>query len=266
VTSPPARFAAPIARPLALAALVLLTAGSACNRAAKPKAVEPVDAVYRQAIQKLEKKRYYAARTLLQSLLTRIPQDDRNLLPLVQLHLGDAFYRDGGVLNLGEAMAAYRNFLTYFPEREEAAYVQFQVGMCYFGQVLAPDRDQALTLRAIAEFEKVERLYPDTPYADRAADKIRECKDLLAEHEFVIGRYYYKRKHYLASADRFRVILDKYPHYPGTEQVLYLLGASLVATANPDEARLYFQRLLREYPDGKFAREAREILDERGKG
>ncbi|HEX9507906.1 MAG TPA: outer membrane protein assembly factor BamD, partial [Myxococcales bacterium] len=130
------------------------------------KPADPVDKVYEAALQKMRKKRYYSARELLQSLQTRIPQDDRNLLPLVQLRLGDAFYQDGGALNLGESLGAYRNFLTYYSQREEAAYAQYQVGMCYFGQVLAPDRDPDLIFKAITEFEKVERLYPDSPYVD----------------------------------------------------------------------------------------------------
>ena len=145
------------------AAVLVLVASLACHRQAKTRIIQPVDQVYRDAVQKIQKKRYYAARSLLQSLQTRIPQDDRDLLPLVQIKLADAFYLDGGILNLGEALGAYRNFLTYYPLREEAAYAQFQVGMSYFGQVLAPDRDQDLTYRAISEFEKVERLYPDSP-------------------------------------------------------------------------------------------------------
>lgn len=232
----------------------------------KGKATEPVEQIYQQALVKLEKKKYYAARALLQSLKTRLPQDDQKLLPLVHLKLGDSFYLDGGILNLGEALGIYKTFLTYYAQREEIAYVQYQVGMCYFGQVLAPDRDQDLTYRAITEFGKLERLYPDSPYADEARARILECREELAEHEFLIGEFYFKGEHYLAAADRFRLILDDYPHYDRTEEVLFLLGKCLRATANPDEAQLYFERLLHDFPDGKFARDTRKLLknDEKG--
>jgi outer membrane protein assembly factor BamD len=245
---------------------LLLLASLACHRQSKVHAVQPIDQVYRDAVHKIEKKRYYKARSLLQSLQTRLPQDDRELLPLVQLKLADAFYLDGGVLNLGEGLGAYRNFITYYPQREEAPYAQFQVGMCYFGQVLAPDRDQALTYQAISEFEKVGRLFPDSPYVAKAADQIVRCRERLAAHEFVIGRFYYVRKSYLAAADRFRVILDKYPNFSRTEETLYFLGSSLLSTANPDEARLYLERLIHEFPAGKFSRSAKELLEEQKKG
>jgi len=244
----------------------LLIASPACNRRAKTKVIQPVDQVYQEALHRMKKERYYAARTGLQSLQTRIPQDDRELLPLVQLKLADAFYLDGGILNLGEALGVYRTFLTYYPQRAEAAYAQFQVGMCYFGQVLAPDRDQALTYQAINELEKVERLYPGSPYVEKARAQILLCRERLAAHEFLIGRFYYTKKFCIAAADRFRVVLDKYPYYSETEETLYLLGDCLMRTENPDEARLYFERLVHEYPEGKLAREAKKIIEKQGKG
>ncbi len=263
-THPPGRIRLFLALP---AVALLLAASLACHRqAARNRVIQPVDQMYREAVQKIHKKRYYAARSLLQSLLTRIPQDDRDLLPLVQIRLADAFYLDGGILNLGEALGAYRTFLTYYPTREEAAYAQFQVGMCYFGQVLAPDRDQELTYRAISEFEKVERLYPDSPQVAKARTQILLCRERLAAHEFIIGRFYYQKKHYLAAADRFRIVLDKYPYFSGTDEVLFLLGSCLVFTDNPDEARLYIERLIHEYPQGKFAREAEELLRRQAAG
>ena len=78
--------------------------------------------------------------------------------------------------------------------------------------------------------------------------------------DLLIGKFYFKREQYLAAADRFRVILDEYPHSEKTEEILYLLGRCLRATANPDEAQLYFDRLLHEFPDGKFARDTRKFL------
>ncbi len=245
--------------------LIPLLAIAACHRKS---AVlnQPVDQLYQTALQKMQKKKYYAARTLFQTLQARIPQEDRELLPLVQLKLADCYYLNGGVLNLGEALTAYRNFLTYYPQREEAAYAQFQVGMSLFGQVLAPDRDQELTYKAITEFEKVERLYPDSSYVGKAQDQILRCREKLAAHNFVVGNFYYRRKDFLGAADRYRVILDKYPQYSRTEETLFLLGNCLVATLNPDEARLYYVRLVQEYPKGKYFHEAQARLKEIEKG
>src|SRR5690349_21632569 len=66
--------------------------------------------VYELAEAKIAKKRYYTARTILQELLPRIPPEDRDLLPRVHLALAEAFFKDGGLANYGEALNAYRNF------------------------------------------------------------------------------------------------------------------------------------------------------------
>jgi hypothetical protein len=39
-----------------------------------------------------------------------------------------------------------------------------------------------------------------------------------------------------------------------------------MSTENPDEARLYFERLVNEYPQGKYTTGVRKILREQGKG
>jgi outer membrane protein assembly factor BamD len=245
--------------------LLPVLAVASCHRKS-PALTEPIDQLYQSALHKMQKKKYFAARSLFQTLQARIPQEDRELLPLVQLKLADSYFLSGGVLNLGEALTAYRNFLTYYPQREEAAYAQFQVGMSLFGQVLAPDRDQELTFKAITEFEKVEHLYPDSPYVGKAQDQILQCREKLAAHNFVVGSFYYRRKNFLGAADRYRVILEKYPQYSRTEETLFLLGNCLVATLNPDEARLYYVRLVQEYPKGRYIHEVQARLKEIEKG
>ncbi|MCI0566949.1 MAG: outer membrane protein assembly factor BamD [Acidobacteria bacterium] len=245
--------------------LIPLLAITSCHRK-NATLNEPIDQLYQTALQKMQKKKYYAARSLFQTLQARIPQEDREMLPLVQLKLADSYFLSGGVLNLGEALTAYRSFLTYYPQREEAAYAQFQVGMSLYGQVLAPDRDQELTFKAITEFEKVERLYPDSSYVAKAQSQILLCREKLAAHNFVVGNFYYRRKNFLGAADRYRFILDKYPQYSRTEETLFLLGNCLVATLNPDEARLYYVRLVQEYPKGRYFHEAQARLKEIEKG
>jgi outer membrane protein assembly factor BamD len=256
----------PLRRRYRLGLFLLLAVSVASCHKKNPALTEPIDQLYQSALQKMQKKKYFAARSLFQTLQARIPQEDRELLPLVQLKLADSYFLGGGVLNLGEALTAYRNFLTYYPQREEAAYAQYQVGMSLFGQVLAPDRDQELTFKAIAEFEKVERLYPDSPYVGKAQSQVLQCRENLASHNLIVGNFYYRRKNFLGAADRYRVILEKYPQYSRTEETLFLLGNCLVATLNPDEARLYYVRLIQEYPKGKYFRDAQARLKEIEKG
>jgi len=246
---------------VSLVLAVLVTVASDC--AAKHKSKEPLlppQQVYDMAIQKIARKRYYTARTMLQEAVPRIPPDDRDLLPKTQLAIADAFFKDGGQLNFSEALNQYRTFLTYYPNHESADRAQFMVGMSLFEQALSPDRDQALTRQAIQEFQKVESVYPASPYVDQGKKKIVECHDRLAEHERLVGHFYQKRKKYNAAIDRYRAVLDQYPLYTRTGQVLFDIGKCLLRVGNRPEAEEFFTRLIQDQPGSPLANKAKVLL------
>lgn len=236
-------------------------AGCAGRSGKKPVLLEPPAVMYERALRKIEKKKYYSARNILQTILPRIAPDDRDLLPKVQLAIADAYFKDRGFLNFGEALNGYRNFLTYYPDHQRADHAQFMVAMSLFEQVLAPDRDQTLTLKAIDEFRKVEAVFPDSPYVERARRKIEECYDLLAEHDRVVGRFYQQRKAWGAAIDRYRTILVQFPRFRKTPRVLYDLGICLLKTGKRTEAQAFFDRLARESPENNLVRDATRLLE-----
>jgi outer membrane assembly lipoprotein YfiO len=219
-------------------------------------ATMPPEQVYELALQKMAKKRYFAARTMLQQLLPRVPPEDRDLLPRIQLSIADAFFKDGGLANFGEALNAYRNFLTYFPLHEKAAYAQYMVGLSMFKQVLAPDRDQTMTFKAIDELHKVENVYPKSPYVDDARRTLGQCWDRLADKERLVGHYYQRRKVWPAAVDRYRTVVNKYPQYTDMNDVLLDMGRCLLAINKRDDAQEVFDRLAKQDPGGHLTRQA----------
>lgn len=256
----PRLLAGPLAVVL-LAGAALAATSCAAKRKDKQAAVPP-DQVYRMAIAKMEKKRYYTARGLLQALLPRIPPDDRDLLPRVQLAIADSYFKDGGLLNYGEALNGYRNFLLYYPQHPSADRAQFMVGLSLFKQVPAPDRDQALTLKAIEEFRKVEVNHPDSPFTQQARDQIVLCQDELAEHERLVGWFYQKRKAWVAALDRYRGVLDRYPRFRRTSRVLYDMGRCQLALGHRLEAEEVLGQLIHDSPDDPLVPKAKALLDE----
>jgi outer membrane protein assembly factor BamD len=222
----------------------------------------PPQEVYEKAQQKIAHKRYYTGRTMLQELMPRVSPDDRELLPKIQLAIADAFFKDGGQLNYGEALNGFRTFLTYYPNHEEAARAQYMVGMSLFQQALSPDRDQTLTRQAIQEFDKVQTVYPTSPLVEQAKRKIVECNDRLADHERLVGRFYQRRKRYNAAIDRYRAVLEDYPRYSKTGTVLLDIGTCLLKVGNRPEAEEFFARLFEDQPNSKLASKAKEMLAE----
>jgi len=246
---------------LALAIVLPLVSGCAGKHKKKEPLVPPQQ-VYDMAMQKIAKKKYYTARTMLQEAVPRIPPDDRDLLPKIQLAIADAFFKDGGQLNYGEALNQYRTFLTYYPNHESADRAQFMVGMSLFEQALSPDRDQALTRQAIQEFQKVATVYPTSPYVAQGKERIEACYNRLAEHERLVGRFYQKRKKYNAAIDRYRAVLEGYPRYTQTSQVLFDIGKCLLRVGNRPEAEEFFTRLFQDQPNSALSRRAKDLLAE----
>jgi len=64
---------------------------------------------------------------------------------------------------------------------------------------------------ALQAFERLIRNYPGSSFAKKAEAHIRVCNRNLAEHEFYVGMFYYKSKHYKAALKRFKAILKSYP-------------------------------------------------------
>ena len=240
--------------------LSLCLAGMAVGCAKKePKPTTPDQVLYDQAIKKIDKGSYYKARNVLERIVKKGALEGE-LAPLVQLSFADAYYGKRGLLSLAEAMSRYQNFLTFYPTHEKADYAQYRLALCHYQQVYAADRDQRETRVAIEEFRRVQGLHPDSPYVDLAAEKIQEGAELLAEHEYRVGTFYFDRKAYLGAIDRFLNILDKYPRYPRKDRLYYYLGNCLLRVERFEEGEIYLIKLLETYPKSTFSGKARGIL------
>jgi outer membrane protein assembly factor BamD len=66
----------------------------------------------------------------------------------------------------------------------------------------------------------------------RAKQRLREVQEVLAEREFLIGRFYYLRPAYPAAIARLKTLVDRYPLYSGADEALYLIGQSYEGEIN----------------------------------
>ena len=244
---------------ICLLALMLTLSGCAAK---KPKASgKPDKELYDHAMRLIEKGNYYKARARLEEIVSSGNQDPE-LADDVQLAMADTYYGRRGVLNLTDAMSRYSTFLTFYPTHERADYAQYRLAMCHLKQVYSPDRDQHETFTALAEFRKVLVLYPDSPYVDLAGEKINECLELLADHDYKVGMFYRRKGAYLGAVDRFLDILDQFPRYTHKDRIYYYLSEALIRTHRVEEADVYLRKLAETYPDSEFVKKANHLLVE----
>ncbi len=173
----------------------------------------------------------------------------------------DTFYQEGGPGNYIQAEAKYRDFLNRFPTSSQASYVQFQIANSLAQRMEKPDRDQTVTRKAMESYQELLRLYPTSEFAARAEEQIKVVRSNLAEHEFVVGRFYQRYGIPTAATQRFTFLLDQYPDYNEKDKVIYHLGISYNDSGKPEEARKAFDRLRAEYPQSPFLLELPEIRE-----
>lgn len=247
------------------AALLLAAGVSGCaHREKKPKGAAEVlgaeqtlvryeDAMARHQLRK--------AKTLL-GKIQFTPEERPTYEPLVRLGLADSTYYLGDDLSLIEARSKYLDFVTLYGDHERAPYAQFQAGMCSVKQIYSATRDQAQTKIAIADFQAVSDRWPTSDFARAARQFVGKGRDGLAEHEFIVGSFYRKKKSYDAATERYKELLDAYPEYRQKDKVYYWLGWTLTKNRNESDARTYLDRVVTEYPMSKYAKMAKEMLDE----
>jgi len=185
--------------------------------------------------------------------------------PLVRLALADSTYYLGDDLSLIEARSKYLDFVTLYADHPKAPYAQFQAGMCSVKQIYSASRDQAQTRVAIDDFREIDGRWPASAFARAGRQFIGKGQDGLAEHEFIIGSFYWKKKAYQAAVDRFTALLTNFPAYRQKDKVYYWLGRTLMSARTPEEARVWLDQVLNEYPRGKYAKMAKALLAESAK-
>jgi outer membrane protein assembly factor BamD len=136
---------------------------------------------------------------------------------LAELKLGDAHYR---IEQYEDAIFAYEEFEKLHPRNEAIPYVIYQIGRCHFDRMTTPDRDQTSARKALETFQRLQKQYPNDPYARSAADHIVACHKSIAGHEFGVGQFYFKSRHYKAALLRFRSVVQDHPDVGFHQQAL----------------------------------------------
>jgi outer membrane assembly lipoprotein YfiO len=119
-----------------------------------------------------------------------------------------------------EAQNQFERVLRDYPESDSAAAASFRLGEALWGQARAPAFDQEYTQKALEQWEGYLRAYPDHWQNAEALKRRQTARERLADKLARAGTLYLKLKR-----------------------------------AGP--ARVYFQRVLDEYPDTAIASDAR---------
>ncbi|WP_380871845.1 outer membrane protein assembly factor BamD [Sphingomonas sp. DBB INV C78] len=251
-----------IARPIALSiaiALIAPLAGCASNGGGKKAdtkyVARDVDTLYNAAKERLDKGQYKVAAALFDEVERQHPYSA--WARRAQLMSAFSYYL---ARQYPESIQSAQRFLSIHPGNKDAPYALYLIGIDYYEQIQDVTRDQKITQQAMDALGEVVRRYPDTAYAADARLKIDLVRDHLGGKEMEIGRFYQRRRDWLAATIRFRTVVDEYQTTTHAPEALMRLTECYLALGVPEEAKKAAAVLGANYPGSKWYERAYELV------
>jgi outer membrane protein assembly factor BamD len=212
--------------------------------------------LYTEGLVLFNKGKYKDAMDVFTRLKDYFPSDEV-YAPKADIRIGDCyFFRK----EYPEAIVRYMEFKKQYPFHTDIPYVEYQIGLSYYRQVLTKDRDQKATVKALTAFQNVIANYPDTIFAQKSQEKVLFCQRRLAENELYIAHFYLRKGKYAAAEKRASSALTRYPGCGVNDEALYYLALALHKQERDPEALTHLTLLVQDYPQSTYAKDGRRLL------
>jgi outer membrane protein assembly factor BamD len=241
-----------------LFAAFLLTSCGQKSAGLQEGAAAPDTQLFESGMKYLEKSQYIKARLAFQTLINTYP--DSEFTPASFLAIADSYYSEGGTESLLQAEAQYKDFLIFYPTHEMADDAQLKIAAINYRLMKPYDRDPTNAKKAELEFKRFLDNYPDSELTPTAREALREVEETLARHDQEIGDFYFHRGSYNAAEGRYQTVVEKYPEFSMMDTTLYRLGIAYEEVGRINDAAVYYERIVREYPFSSFFSSAKEKL------
>ncbi len=197
-----------------LALLVLLSALTACSSKDKRENMSEQD-LYRSAQRHLKNESFDLATKDLQLIESRFPFGP--YAEQAQLELIYAQFRSG---QSDASITSAERFIRLHPQHPNVDYAYYMKGLSNYEEgsgvlqrFLPTDmtqRDPGKALQSFEDFRQLLNRFPDSEYAPDARARMTYLRARLARYEVNVANYYFRRKAYLAAANRGRYVVENY--------------------------------------------------------
>ena len=246
------------------ASAATLLALTACGGGPKPATdtkyvALDVTTLYNAAQDRLERKQYAEAAALFDETERQHPYTE--WARRAQLKSAFSYY---AAKDYTKAVDSARRFISTHPGNEDAPYAYYLVAMSYYEQISDVRRDQKTTDDARTALTELVRRYPQSPYADDARLKLDLVSDHLAGKEMEVGRFYERRRRWLAATIRFQKVVDDYQTTSHVPEALYRLVETYLSLGLPQEAKKSAAVLGANHADSEWYQKAYDLMREHG--
>ena len=242
--------------------LFLVLCAGACSGTKKPDRVTrellslPKEALFDKGKALLDKGKFEDARKYLNFVFESYPNDALGQKAL--LLVADSYFQTRRAQYV-EARYRYRDYLTRYPSADNRPFALYRYALCYDREHEKVDRDPTNTKEALNQYRNLLKEAPQSSYAAEARGRVDALTDLLAEHEFGVGFFYFRKGDAAAALGRFQSTEENYPSYSHRDRLYFLTGQALARLGRQTEAAAYFGKLREAYPNSPWS--ARVLKD-----
>jgi outer membrane protein assembly factor BamD len=242
-------FSKPLAAAVSATIAVALMSGCASHKSKSDTkyVARDVSTLYNSAKGRLDRGQYRAAAELFDEVERQHPYSPwarrAQLMSAFSYYMGRQY---------SKSIESSQRFLAIHPGNRDAPYAYYLISLCYYEQIADVTRDQKITQQALGAMGELVRRYPQTRYAADARLKVDLINDHLAGKEMEVGRFYQRRREWLAATLRFRTVIDKYQTTTHTPEALERLVESYLALGMPEEAKRAAAVLGKNYPGSEW--------------
>ena len=234
---------------------LLLLGGGCAWMAPAPTPILPPEELYKIGETELNNRRYDEARQNFRKVVERHPNS--SYAPKARFYVGEAYYREA---EFDKAVKEFEAFLAFFPRHEIADLVQYRLAMSYYDQMKPVEQDQALTQKALDQFKKLVKEYPQSRYATDGLAKIDKCRERIAQKELWVANYYFTQGNPSAARQRLELVLKDYPRTGVIPETLFLLAEVNFYEGKNAEAIDLLRRLSVDYDFTEWGRRGKQRL------
>jgi TolA-binding protein len=176
-----------------------------------------------------------------------------NDFQIIVSSMGDTEYADDALLRIGqyyleveedfaEAAKHFQTLLERYPTGDKAPGAYYYLGVVSLNSHL----ETAGVDDAMANFQRVIRLYPQSPFVPAALAATGAALERSGRWEEAIGAYYQ--------------VVSEHPNSAWAPSAQFAIGRSEARNGDPTQAMMDLQRVRNLYPDSEEAREALDFL------
>ena len=247
---------------LVAAALLMPLAGCAGGSGKKKTdtryVARDVDTLYNAARDLLDRGRYKDAAQMFDEVERQHPYSEwarrSQLMSAYSYYLAREF---------PDSVQSAQRFLSIHPGNRDAPYALYIIAVDYYEQIVDVTRDQKLSQQALDAMGELIRRYPESRYAADARVKVDLISDHLAGKEMEIGRFYERRRDWLAAVIRFRKVTEDYQTTSHVPEALMRLTEAYLALGVPEEARKSAAVLGTNYPGSDWYQKAYDLMQKK---